>query len=78
MLRAGTAGLFLLGYGPRPSWGPLPLLARPAAIVDKPLPLAFGRRRYRTGLVAQRAAEDLAPVRRFEDIVRAIALEGNG
>ena len=44
----------------------------------KPLPLAFGRRRYRTGLVARRAVEDLAPVRRFEDFVRDLALERLG
>ncbi|MDE0371291.1 MAG: hypothetical protein OXI73_01915, partial [Rhodospirillales bacterium] len=78
VLRAGAAGLFLLGYGPWLSWGPLPFMERLPALGLKPLPLAFGRRRYRTGLVARRAAEDLAPVRRFEDIVRAIALEGNG
>ena len=41
-------------------------------------PFAFGRRRYRTGLVARRSAEDLAPVRRFKDIVRTIAVEGTG
>ena len=39
---------------------------------------AFGRRRYRTKLVARRSAEDLAPVQMFEDIVRAVALEGTG
>ena len=44
----------------------------------KPLPLAFGRRRCRTGFVARRSAEDLAPVRLFEDIVRTIALEHTG
>ena len=41
-------------------------------------PLTFGRRRYPSGLVARRSAEDLAPVRRFEDIVRTIALERPG
>ena len=40
-------------------------------------PLSFGPRRYRTGLVARRSAEDLAPVRRFEEIVRDFALEPN-
>ena len=62
--------MLLLVSGPWLSWAPLALLAR--------LPLAFGRRRYRTGLVARRSAEDLTPVRRFEDIVRTIALEGTG
>ena len=40
----------------------------------KALPLAFGRRRYRTGFVARRAAEDLAPFRMIEDAVHAAAL----
>jgi len=42
----------------------------------KPLPLTFGRRRYRTGLIARRAVGDLAPVQRFEAIVSDIALDG--
>ncbi|MDD9981704.1 MAG: hypothetical protein OXU81_10160 [Gammaproteobacteria bacterium] len=42
----------------------------------EPLPLRFGRRSYRTGLVARRSAEDLAPMRGFEAIVRDIAREG--
>ena len=78
VLRAGAAGLLLLVSGPWLSWAPLALLARLPALGLEPLPLAFGRRRYRTGLVARRSAEDLAPVRMFEDIVRTIALEGTG
>ena len=42
----------------------------------EPLALNFGRRRNRTGLVARRSAEDLAPLRLFEEIVHEIALEG--
>ena len=75
VLRAGCAGLRLLVEGPWLSWLPLALLARLPGLDPKPLPLAFGRRRYRTELVARRSAEDLAPVRRFEEIVRDIALE---
>ena len=75
VLRAGAAGLLLLAEGPWLSWVPFAFLARLPALGLKPLPLAFGRRRCRTGLVARRSAEDLAPVRLFEDIVRTIALE---
>ena len=76
VLRAGAAGLFLLAQGPWLSWLPLALLARLPALGIEPLPLSFGRRRYRSGLVARRSAEDHAPMRRFEEIVREIALEG--
>ena len=78
VLRAGAAGLVLLAEGPWLSWLPFAFLARLPALGLKPLPLNFGRRRCRTGLVARRSAEDLAPVRRFEDIVRTIALEHPG
>ena len=78
VLRAGAAGLALLAEGPWLSWVPFAFLARLPALDLKPLPLVFGRRLCRTGLLARRAAEDLAPVRRFEDIVRDIALERTG
>ena len=78
VLRAGAAGLLLLAEGPWLSWLPFAFLARLPALGLEPLPLVFGRRRCRTGLVARRSAEDLAPVRLFEDIVRAIALERSG
>ena len=63
VLRAGAEGLLLLAEGPWLSWLPLPFLERLPALGIEPLPLPFGRRRYRTGLVARRSAEDLAPVR---------------
>ena len=75
VLRAGAAGLLLLAEGPWLSWLPFAFLARLPALGLEPLPLTFGRRRCRTGLVARRSAENLAPVRLFEDIVRTIALE---
>ena len=56
----------------------LPTGVRLPALGLKPLPLVFGRRRCRTGLVARRSAEDLEPVRLFEDIVRTIAPERPG
>lgn len=76
VLRAGAAGLLLLAEGPWLSWLPLAFLARVPALGVEPLALNFGRRRYRTGLVVRRSAEDLAPMRMFEEIVREIALEG--
>ena len=74
-MRAGSAGLLLLAEDPWLSWLPFAFLARLPGLDLKPLPLTFGRRRYRIGLVARRSAEDLAPVRRFEKIVRDVALE---
>ena len=73
VLRMGAAGLLLLAEGPWLSWLPL---ARLAALGVEPLPTAFGRRRYRSGLVARRAAEDLAPMRAFEAMVREVARDG--
>ena len=78
VLRAGAAGLVLLAEGPWLSWVRFAFLARLPALGLKPLPLVFERRRCRTGLVARRAAEDLAPVPRFQDITRDIALERAG
>ena len=75
VLRAGASGLFLLPEGPWLSWLPFAFLARLPALGVEPLAVNFGRRRYHTGLVARRSAEDLAPVRLFEEIVREIALE---
>ena len=77
-LAGATAGLRLLAEGPWLSWLPFTFLARLPELELKPLPLAFGRRRYRAGLVARRAAEDLAPMRLLEDLVRDIELERLG
>lgn len=76
VLRAGATGLLLLAKGPWLSWLPLAFLARLPGLGITPLALNFGRRRYRTGLVVRRSAEDLKPVRLFKEIVREIALEG--
>ena len=77
-LAGAATGLRLLAEGPWLSWFPFTFLARNPQLGLKPLPLTFGRRRYRTGLAARRAAEDLAPVRLLEDLVRDIALERLG
>ena len=76
VLRAGATGLILLARGPWLSWLPLAFLARLPWLGIAPLALNFGRRCYRTGLVVRRSAEELKPVRLFEEIVREIALEG--
>ncbi len=76
VLRMGAAGLVLLAEGPWLSWLPLALLARLPALGIEPVPTGFGRRRYRSGLVARRSAEDLAPMCAFEAMVRDAAREG--
>ena len=80
VLRAGAAGLRAARRGAVAFLASVRLPRAPARapLGLKPLPLTFGRRRCRTGLVARRAAEDLAPVRLFEDIVRTVARERLG
>ena len=78
VVRAGSAGLLLLAGGPWLGWLPLNLLDRLPGAPLKALPLTFGRRRYRTGFVARRSAEDLAAFRHLEAAVRDAALEPGG
>ena len=73
VLRAGSAGLTLLAAGPWLAWLPLDLLDRLPGTPLKALPLDFGRRRYRAGLIARRSAEDLEPFRMLEHSVRDAA-----
>ena len=73
-LRAGSAGLTLLAAGPWLAWLPLDLLDRLPGTPLKALPLAFGRRRYRTGFVARRSAEDTETFRMLEQAVREAAI----
>ena len=74
IVRAGDAGLLLIATGPWLSWLPLELLGRLAAPRLAPLPLAFGRHRYRAGFIARRSAEDLPPFRALEETMRETAL----
>ena len=74
VVRAGTAGLLLMAGGPYLAWLSLTFLERLPGGFLRPLPVALGRYRYRTGFVARRSAEDIAPFRRFEEIVRETAL----
>ena len=74
VLRAGAAGLFPMAAGPWLARLPLDFLDRLAWPQLRPLPLAFGRRRCRTGFVARRAAEDLEPFRLLERTLRDSAI----
>ncbi len=75
VVRAGSAGLLLLAAGQWLGWLPLEFLDRLPGAPLKALPLTFGRQRYRTGFVARRSAEDLAPFRQLEAAVRDAAPE---
>ena len=74
VLRLGAAGLAALAPGPWLAWLPVELLRRLPGELVRPLPVRIGRFRYRTGFVARRAAEDLAPFRALEQAVRDTAL----
>ena len=74
VLRAGSAGLTLLAAGPWLAWLPLDLLDGLPGMPLQALPLAFGRRRYRTGVVARRSAEDTEPFRMLEAAVHEAAI----
>ena len=78
VLRAGTAGLLVMADGPYLAWLSLTFLDRLPGGFLQPLPVRFGRFRYRTGFVARRSAEDLAPLRELESIVRETALRQPG
>ena len=56
------------------AWLSLTFLERLPWLFLRPLPVAFGRYRYRSGFVARRSAEELPPFRRFEAMLRTAAL----
>ena len=74
VLRLGAAGLFALATGPWLAWLSTELLKRLPGGLVRPLPVEFGRYRYRSGFVARRSAEDLPPFRALEQAVRDTAL----
>ena len=78
VVSTGSAGLFLMTTGRCLSWLPLTFLDRLPGLALQPLPVSFGQHSYRSGFVARRSAEDLAPLRRFEAIVRETALRRSG
>ena len=63
-----------MAAGPYLAWLSLTFLERLPGRFLRPVPVALGRFRYRSGFVARRSAEDLPPLRRFEAIVRETAL----
>ena len=60
--------------GPYLAWLAVELIERLAGAFLRPLPLAFGRFRYRSGFVARRSAEESEAFRRLEALVRDTAL----
>ena len=74
VVRAGSASLTLLAAGPWLALLPFDLLDRLPRTPLRALPLAFGHRRYRTGFLARRSAENLEPFRMLESAVRDAAL----
>ena len=78
VLRLGAAGLFALATGPWLAWLSTELLKRLPGGLVRPLPVEFGRYRYRSGFVARRSAEDLPPFRALEQAVRDTALGRDG
>ena len=78
LVRAGTAGFFLMAAGPYLSWESLAFLERSPGPGLRPLPLEFGRYRCRTGLVTRRSAEDPPPFRLLKKIVREVVLRQSG
>ena len=74
VLRLGAAGLLALATGPWLAWLSTELLKRLPGGLVRPLPVEFGRYRYRSGFVARRSAEDLPPFRALEQAVRDTAL----
>ena len=62
-----------MATGPWLAWLPLEFLERLTEPRLRPVPTQFGRRRTRTGFVARRSAEDLAPFRALENAVRDAA-----
>ena len=74
ILRTGSAGVLVMTGAPYLAWRSLTFLERLPGGLLRPVPVEFGRYTSRSGFVARGAAEDLAPFRRLEAIVRETAL----
>lgn len=78
IIRASSASLFLMASGPYLSWLSLPFLDRLDGLVLRPLPVSFGRMKYRSGFVVRRSAEDLPPFRSLEAVLRRVLFDSRG
>ena len=78
IVRAGSAGLFLMATGPFLAWVPLGFLERMPGPALRPLPLAFVWHRCRSGFVSRPTAGDLPPFRLLRKAVRDAALGRGG
>ena len=78
VIRAGSAGLFLMTVGPYLAWVPQDFLERLPGLALRPLPLEFGRHRCRSGFVSRRTADDLPPFRVLRKVLRDVALGRGG
>ena len=78
VIRTGSAGLLLMTTGPYLAWLALDFLKRLPGLVLRPVPVIFGRFRYRSGIIARRSAEDQPPFRHLEALVRDAALGALG
>ncbi|MDE0406973.1 MAG: LysR family transcriptional regulator [Alphaproteobacteria bacterium] len=78
VVRAGPAGLALMGTGPYLSRLPVTFLDRLPGLRLKPLPLEFGMARFRAGLVSRISAWDFAAFRYFAETVRDLARRQRG
>ena len=78
IIRAGSAGLFLMGTGPYLSWLSLRFLEKLPGVLLAPLAPELGTCRHHTGIISRRSAESLPAFRRFEEIVREVALGRGG
>ena len=73
VVRAGPAGLALMGTGPYLSRLPVTFLDRLPGLCLKPLPIEFGRAAFRAGIVSRVSAWDFSAFRHFAETVREVA-----
>ena len=73
VVRAGPAGLALMGTGPYLSRLPITFLDRLPGLRLKPLPLEFGTAAFRAGIVSRSSAWDFSAFRHFAETVREVA-----
>ncbi len=75
IVHTNSPNLLLMTSGPYLAWLSTEFLDRLPGQFLRPLPVAFGRYRFRSGFVVRRATEDIPPFRRFEALLRQTALK---